>query len=203
MRLAASRTFWTAGSSSPIKTAMMAITTNNSSSVKPRRWVVFDDLSMSPPHWLGESRGTDFQSRPDGWENRPTMDSLTLRHLAQSRQVPHLHRLVAAAGVQTLAVGTERQAADETGVASEAVDQFPAAAVPDLHGAVLPAGGDPPALVVGAEGHRVDVPAVSREGAQLLAGLHVPDLDRVPITPRRQPPTVRAKGHVQTRPGNS
>src|SRR5437899_2667707 len=37
MRLAASRTFWTAGSSSPMRMAMMAITTSNSISVKPDR----------------------------------------------------------------------------------------------------------------------------------------------------------------------
>src|SRR5262245_49354553 len=36
MRLAASRTFCTAGNSSPINTAMMAITTSSSISVKPR-----------------------------------------------------------------------------------------------------------------------------------------------------------------------
>src|SRR3954452_20986685 len=37
MRLAASRTFWTAGSKRPMRTAMMAITTSSSISVKPRR----------------------------------------------------------------------------------------------------------------------------------------------------------------------
>src|SRR5262249_53109813 len=37
MRLAASRTFCTAGRSKPIRTAMMAITTNSSISVKPDR----------------------------------------------------------------------------------------------------------------------------------------------------------------------
>src|SRR5438477_578048 len=37
MRLAASRTFWTAGSKRPIKTAMMAITTSSSIRVKPWR----------------------------------------------------------------------------------------------------------------------------------------------------------------------
>src|SRR5262245_56793508 len=37
VRLAASRTFCTAGSSRPIRTAMMAITTSNSISVKPSR----------------------------------------------------------------------------------------------------------------------------------------------------------------------
>jgi hypothetical protein len=34
--MAASRTFWIAGSNSPIKTAMITITTNSSSSVNPR-----------------------------------------------------------------------------------------------------------------------------------------------------------------------
>src|SRR6185295_16803803 len=37
IRLAASRTFWTAGSKRPIRMAMMAMTTRSSISVKPRR----------------------------------------------------------------------------------------------------------------------------------------------------------------------
>jgi hypothetical protein len=37
MRAAAARTFWMAGSSRPTSTAMMAMTTNSSISVKPRR----------------------------------------------------------------------------------------------------------------------------------------------------------------------
>src|SRR5262245_57276637 len=37
-RLAASRTFWTAGRSRPIRTAMIAKTTSNSIKVKPLRW---------------------------------------------------------------------------------------------------------------------------------------------------------------------
>jgi hypothetical protein len=50
-RAAASRTFCTAGSSSPIRIAMMAITTNNSMSVKPRLLKV--DLRIIPvPNWL-------------------------------------------------------------------------------------------------------------------------------------------------------
>jgi hypothetical protein len=40
-RRAASRADWTAGKSSAIKTAMMAITTNSSIRVNPRR---FDDM---------------------------------------------------------------------------------------------------------------------------------------------------------------
>src|SRR5215208_3566192 len=46
IRLAASRIFWTAGRSRPIRMAMMAITTNNSMSVKPRR---LDGLDMRAP----------------------------------------------------------------------------------------------------------------------------------------------------------
>jgi hypothetical protein len=39
MRLAASRTFWTAGNSKPMSTAMMPMTTSSSISVKPLRGV--------------------------------------------------------------------------------------------------------------------------------------------------------------------
>src|SRR5829696_3477720 len=39
MRLAASRTFWTAGSSRPMRMAMIAMTTSNSMSVKAGRGV--------------------------------------------------------------------------------------------------------------------------------------------------------------------
>jgi hypothetical protein len=39
MRAAASRTFCTAGRSSPIRIAMIAITTSNSMSVNPRRFM--------------------------------------------------------------------------------------------------------------------------------------------------------------------
>jgi hypothetical protein len=42
IRAAASRTFCTAGSNSPINTAMIAITTSNSISVKPRRTTVLE-----------------------------------------------------------------------------------------------------------------------------------------------------------------
>src|SRR5262245_10468856 len=39
VRAAASRTFWTAGTSKPIRMAIIAIKTSNSISVKPLRWV--------------------------------------------------------------------------------------------------------------------------------------------------------------------
>src|SRR5262249_6788340 len=48
----------------------------------------------------------------------------------------------------------------------------------------------------------VDLTAVSPEGPEFLAGLHVPDLDRVLLTSRRQPPAIRAEGHVHTRSGD-
>src|SRR5262249_38477163 len=44
MRRAASRAAWTAGKSSAIRTAMMAITTNNSMSVKPLRRTLMEVL---------------------------------------------------------------------------------------------------------------------------------------------------------------
>src|SRR5215207_11497977 len=47
VRAAASRTFWTAGSSRPMRMAMMAITTSSSISVNPRRSC--DDLDMDEP----------------------------------------------------------------------------------------------------------------------------------------------------------
>src|SRR5262249_28740326 len=49
MRLAASRTFWTAGNSRPIRTAMMAMTTSSSMSVKPTRCLLNRDLMRAPP----------------------------------------------------------------------------------------------------------------------------------------------------------
>src|SRR5262249_21056066 len=140
------------------------------------------------PPWAGNS-------------SRPTRDSLPLTDLARRLQVPDFHGPVPAAGVQPPAVGAERQAADQAGVAAEAVDRFPGPAVPNLHGAVLAPGGDPPALVVRAERHRVHVPAVTPpEGLKFLAVPHVPDLDRVLRPARHQPPAVRAEGDVQARP---
>src|SRR5436309_8142997 len=57
VRAAASRTFWTAGSRRPMRMAMIAITTNSSISVKPRRERVDIELSHSETHrsYLGTS----------------------------------------------------------------------------------------------------------------------------------------------------
>src|SRR5262245_7286823 len=48
-RAAASRTFWTAGSSRPMSTAMIAMTTSSSISVKPRRRRERTDTIGLPP----------------------------------------------------------------------------------------------------------------------------------------------------------
>src|SRR5262245_31689125 len=64
MRLAASRIFCTAGNSRPIKTAMIAITTSNSISVKalPDHQRIFQlNLGMAPPPERGIRRGVQFR----------------------------------------------------------------------------------------------------------------------------------------------
>src|SRR5438132_11600300 len=48
-RAAASRTFWTAGSSRPMRMAMIAITTKSSISVKPRQRFAKKYLAMTGP----------------------------------------------------------------------------------------------------------------------------------------------------------
>src|SRR5262249_49793842 len=103
---------------------------------------------------------------------------------------------------QPPAVGAERQADDQAGVTAEGVDRLARVAVPDSHGTILTARGDPPA--VRAERQGVDLPIVSPEGGlEVLSGLYVPDFDRVLLTSRRQPTTIRAEGHVQTWPGEA
>src|SRR5437764_12792549 len=80
-RAAASRTFWTAGSSRPIRMAMIAITTNNSISVKPRRERVdIELLSHSETHrsYLGHIPGTTHRT-PRGRAERRTGLALTGR----------------------------------------------------------------------------------------------------------------------------
>src|SRR5262245_20894615 len=196
MRLAASRTFCTAGSKRPIRTAMIAITTRISISVKPRRGAVFRSVGMVATFLSGiKGCGTD--------RNRPALDSLAVRLFIQFRHVPDFYSVVAAARDQEAAVGAECHAVDDVGVTAESAEQLSGVAVPDLDLAVLTPGGDPSALGVGAERHRVDLFAVPSEGGQkLLALLHVPNQECVIIAPRRQPFAVRAEGDVHTRTGN-
>src|SRR5262245_16121807 len=55
MRAAASRTFWTAGKSRPIRIAMIAMTTSSSISVKPRRCFCRERDMDSPPNQRRET----------------------------------------------------------------------------------------------------------------------------------------------------
>src|SRR5204863_4410181 len=75
IRAAASRTFWTAGSKSPIRIAMIAITTNSSMSVKPgrrrrrvmrgrRKAALRERRKNNPP--AGSAGGKDHPVRVDG-----------------------------------------------------------------------------------------------------------------------------------------
>src|SRR5438128_9190482 len=117
VRLAASRTFWTAGTSRPIKMAMMAMTTSNSIRVKPDRRNVRDmvlppflkkgpvhevkrktleqpasqnGLAMFPPQTHPErSRCADFSCRLSASEARHT---LVAQHCSSAR-VPSLWSL--------------------------------------------------------------------------------------------------------------
>src|SRR5262245_49283377 len=174
MRLAASRTCCTAGTNRPISTAMMAMTTSSSISVKPRRRSMVGDCIMATPSSF----------------------------LVQLRHVPDLDRMIAASRDQEPAVGAERQTADEAGVAAEVADQLARVAVPDLNDTVLTRRGDPPAILVGTERQGGAFSLASPEGLEFLPRLRVSDLDRVPLTARRQPPAIRAEGDVYTRPGD-
>src|SRR5262249_26005059 len=68
MRLAASRTFWTAGSSKPMRIAMMAMTTSSSIRVKPlRRTRMAVLLSRAlRPRKNGDPAPAHFRARRDG-----------------------------------------------------------------------------------------------------------------------------------------
>src|SRR5207247_1205264 len=63
MRLAASRTFWTAGSKRPMRTAMMAITTSSSISVKPER--LRGESMIHPPRGTAVNVGLGRPSHAD------------------------------------------------------------------------------------------------------------------------------------------
>src|SRR5262245_26510835 len=110
MRLAASRTLCTAGRSRPISTAMMAITTSSSTSVKPRRLIVRDRSTATPSR------------RGRAGAGRGLAPAARLRLLFPQGGVPDLDlpfALVTAAGGQAPAVRAERHPQDGTRVAPE------------------------------------------------------------------------------------
>src|SRR6266849_338073 len=86
MTLAASRTFWTAGKSKPIRMAMIASTTNSSISVKPGRRRR-DGITGDPPRgrvYESSSRLLQQRGLMAGWKGRSL--ELVLGHLQ------HAHR---------------------------------------------------------------------------------------------------------------
>src|SRR5947209_6049048 len=93
MRAAASRTFWTAGRSRPIRMAMIAITTSSSIRVKPRRadeFVMTNPLAGTGnesigPHVLALPDGLSLQ-RADGLWPLPTRKRDTFRAQPEPRE---------------------------------------------------------------------------------------------------------------------
>src|SRR5262245_3305244 len=138
VRLAASRTFCTAGRSRPISTAMTAITTSSSTSVKPRRLLIVRDRSTAIPSRCGRAGA-----------GRGLAPSARLRLLFPQGGVPHLDlpvALVAAAGGQAPAVRAERHPQNRTRVTPEKQGLLRSRQVPDLHGLILAARCEPPAV---------------------------------------------------------
>src|SRR5688572_14022210 len=90
-------------------------------------------------------------------------DSLPFGHFCQSCHVPEHDPVIATSRDEVLAIPGECEAGDEAGVSPKRADQPAGVAVPDLHGAVLPTRGDPPALGVRAECDGVDVAVVPPE----------------------------------------
>src|SRR5262245_2429425 len=86
MRAAASRTFWTAGRSRPMRMAMIAITTNSSISVKAPR---IERLDMGTTPW---SKNYADDTTINQRESRPRASR------AQERQSSSLHELSSATG---------------------------------------------------------------------------------------------------------
>src|SRR5436190_22586457 len=86
MRAAASRTFWTAGNSRPMSTAMMAMTTSSSISVKPRRERE-RRVTVIPTKWRMKDETLD----ESGGRLVPGGERRLLQLLiAQTNDVPHL-----------------------------------------------------------------------------------------------------------------
>src|SRR5689334_18690262 len=109
-------------------------------------------------------RGT----RPlDGLTVRSGLGSLTAGHFFPPRHVPDLDRVIAASRDEALALGDERQAADEARMAAQRAPRLPGCRVPDSYRGVLAGGGEPAA--VGVEDHGTDVAGVPAQGFQFPA----------------------------------
>src|SRR4051794_3327021 len=119
MRLAASRPISTAGSSRPMSTPMMVITTRTSTNVKAprhRRWIgSFLLMSGMEKALLKDQRGNGPDLSPAGAARRQVGRSHGLR------DIPDSDGTVLAGGSNPLPVGAERHAVDPAQVASQGV----------------------------------------------------------------------------------
>src|SRR5438128_602247 len=93
MRLAASRTFCTAGSSRPMRTAMMAMTTSNSIRVKPIR---------RPESGYGDGSMEHLQKRSRVCERRADFDSRRTSAARQARNPSVTGALQSGVGIAQL-----------------------------------------------------------------------------------------------------
>src|SRR5262245_46032007 len=126
MRAAASRTFCTAGSSRPMSTAMIAITTSSSIKLNAlpgcRHLGPFTCIIERP---LVENHG------PRVGHRSFLPGCLPVGYLGGGRHLPDLHGPVRAGRGDPVAVGAERHALHPTGVAVEGA-ALAAGLVPDL-----------------------------------------------------------------------
>src|SRR5439155_5732770 len=110
----------TAGSSNPINTAIMPITTSSSSRVKPRRPLCLMNRGMVTPISV------------DGGDGLRSAVRLGLPQ-ALVPDLDFTFVLVAAACGEALAVRAERHAPDRAEAAVEGLDRLPGPCIPDDH----------------------------------------------------------------------
>ena len=101
------------------------------------------------------------------------------------RRVPHLQRLVPAAGDDPFAVGAERHAVDLACCALERERLLAASPRPTPSPCLSMTAADDP-LAVGAEGHAVTPAGVPLEREHFLAGGRVPHLHRLVLAAARR-----------------
>src|SRR5262249_54424788 len=182
-RLAASRTFWTAGSSRPIRMAMMAMTTSNSTRVKALRRYQPKSVLLRVMMRIPSGQTTALF---------PLFPRLWSRHLRLRRRLPDLHGPVQAGRGDPLAVRAEGHRLDPACVAAQDLG-LRAGPVPDGDGAIGPAPGEARAVAV--ERHALAAGRRGRGGEGPPLG-GVPDLDRPVPAGRGQPRAVSAEFHA-------
>src|SRR5262245_61786868 len=151
VRAAASRTFCTAGTSSAIKIAMIAITTSNSINVKPRRRIamflrdastlgLFREESSDVPERDVAIDATGGERRSIGRkrDHLKTQNSLAPRsHDLPRREIPHVERAIPARGGEQAMVRRQRQRTHEAVVPFELAGELRGRNVPHANDPVL------------------------------------------------------------------